>query len=642
MTEGTKKKFTVRFEPSGLKTEVPAGVILLDAARQAGVYLTSICGGDGYCGKCKVIIDEGQFRSTPTTLLTPEETRENVVLACQTKVLSDMIVTVPKSHILETSQILMDSDAHRFSELAGDIKAGVFKFDPLVRKLCVEMSPPTVHDHTADHERLYLGIREQTDAPIMQTGFRILQKLSKVLVLAGYKVAVTIGRRGETTEVIEVEPGKRCKTNYAVAVDLGTTTVVAHLVDLTHATTIDTEATYNSQMNFGEDYIRRIIYAEETNGFDEMQNRIVHDVNNLTATLASRQKIDLKDITTVICAGNTAMVHFLLNLDPTRIRREPYIASAGFVPPIRAAEAGIQINKRGLLYCLPGVAAYVGSDIVAGVLTTRIYTKKKTCLFVDIGTNGEVVLGNRDWMVCASSSAGPAFEGSGVKHGMRAGGGAIEKLAILNDGSIEFKTIGDKHPAGICGSGLLDTLAELFTNGIIDRTGRFTASGDSRLTEGDDGLQFQLVAPNTDHHEIVLTQADIDNLIRSKAGVFAAIRVLMNSTQTNAEDIDAVYLAGGFGNFLNIRQAVTIGMLPDVPLDKIQFVGNTSIAGAKTVLLSRQAVKTAEKIADGMTYFDLMSHAEYMDEFIRARFLPHTDLSLFPSVKAVTEGISKS
>lgn len=642
MTEGTKKKFTVRFEPSGLKTEVPAGAILLDAARKAGVYLTSICGGDGYCGKCKVIIDEGQFRSTPTTLLTPEETRENVVLACQTKVLSDMIVTVPKSHILETSQILMDADAHRFSELAGDIKAGVFKFDPLVRKLCVEMSPPTVHNHTADHERLYLGIREQTDAPIMQTGFRILQKLSKVLVLAGYKVAVTIGRRGETTEVIEVEPGKRCKTNYAVAVDLGTTTVVAHLVDLTHATTIDTEATYNSQMNFGEDYIRRIIYAEETNGFDEMQNRIVHDVNNLIATLAPRQKIDLKDITTVICAGNTAMVHFLLNLDPTRIRREPYIASAGFVPPIRAAEAGIQINKRGLLYCLPGVAAYVGSDIVAGVLTTRIYTKKKTCLFVDIGTNGEVVLGNRDWMVCASSSAGPAFEGSGVKHGMRAGGGAIEKLAILNDGSIEFKTIGDKHPAGICGSGLLDTLAELFTHGIIDRTGRFTASGDSRLTEGDDGLQFQLVAPNTDHHEIVVTQADIDNLIRSKAGVFAAIRVLMNSTQTNAEDIDAVYLAGGFGNFLNIRQAVTIGMLPDVPLDKIQFVGNTSIAGAKTVLLSRQAVKTAEKIADGMTYFDLMSHAEYMDEFIRARFLPHTDLSLFPSVKAITEGISKS
>jgi len=361
----------------------------------------------------------------------------------------------------------------------------------------------------------------------------------------------------------------------------------------------------------------------------------VQDVNNLIVTLAERQRIDLQDITAIICAGNTAMVHFLLNLDPTRIRKEPYIASASFVPPIRAAEAGIQINKRGLLYCLPSVAAYVGSDIVAGVLTTRTYTKKGISLFVDIGTNGEVVLGNRDWLTCASSSAGPAFEGSGVKHGMRAGAGAIERLTILDDGSIEFKTIGDTRPVGICGSGLLDTLAELFVNGIIDRTGRFKVNGDVRLTEGDEGLQFQLVPPADDHQEIVITQADIDNLVRSKAGVFAAIRVLMESTQTKSEDLEAIYIAGGFGNFMNVRQAVTIGMLPDVPAEKIHFVGNTSVAGAKTVLLSRKALKTAEKIAKSMTYFDLMSHPGYMDEFIRANFLPHTDLSLFPSAKNV-------
>ena len=646
MKESKKKKCIIHFEPSGLKTEVPPGTVLLEATHKVGIYLSSICGGDGYCGKCKVIIDEGQFQSRPTTLLTPDEVRENVVLACQTKVLSDMTVTVPKSHALQASQILMDTDAHRFSELASEIKAAVFRFDPLVRKLCVEMSPPTVHDHTADHERLYVAIREKLDAPIMQTGFRILQSLSKLLCKANYKAAVTIGRRGGTTEVIEVEPGKRCKINFAVAVDLGTTTVVAHLIDLTNATTIDTEATYNSQINFGEDYIRRIIYAEENNAFDEMQNRIVHDVNDLIVTLAARQRIDLQDITALVCAGNTAMVHFLLNLDPTRIRKEPYIASAGFVPPIRAAEAGIQINKRGLLYCLPSVAAYVGSDIVAGVLTTRIYTKKAISLFVDIGTNGEVALGNRDWLVCASSSAGPAFEGSGVRHGMRAGAGAIEKLTIRPDGSIEFKTIANTHPVGICGSGLLDTLAELFINGIIDRTGRFTqplrgagfkANGDERLTEGDEGPQFRLVPPANEHQEIVITQADINNLIRSKAGVFAAIRVLMDSTQTKAEDLEAIYLAGGFGNFLNVQQAVTIGMLPDVPLEKIQFVGNTSIAGAKTVLLSREALEAAEKIAKSMTYFDLMSHPGYMDEFIKAGFLPHTDLSLFPTVKLAAE-----
>jgi len=503
----------------------------------------------------------------------------------------------------------------------------------LVRKLCLKMSPPTVHDHTADHERLYLAIRDQVDSPIMQTGFRILQKLSKLLTEADYTVAVTIGRRGGTTEVMEVEPGKRCETNFAVAVDLGTTTVVAHLIDLTNAATIDTEATYNSQMTFGEDYIRRIMYAEENNAFDQLQDKIVHDVNNLVVTLATRQRIDLQDITAIVCAGNTAMIHFLLNLDPTRIRKEPYIPSVSFVPPIRAAEAGIQINKRGLLYCLPSVAAYVGSDIVAGVLNTRIYTKKAVSLFVDIGTNGEVVLGNRDWLVCASSSAGPAFEGSGVKHGMRAAAGAIEKLTVMDDGSIDFKTIANAHPVGICGSGLLDTLAQLFINGIIDRTGRFKDNGNKRLREGDEGRQFQLVPATNTHQEIVITQADINNLMRSKAGVFAAIRVLMDSTQTKTEDLKAIYLAGGFGNFLNVQQAVTIGMLPDLPPEKIHFVGNTSIAGAKTVLLSRKALQKAEKIAKSMTYFDLMSHPKYMDEFVKAGFLPHTDLSLFPSVR---------
>jgi uncharacterized 2Fe-2S/4Fe-4S cluster protein (DUF4445 family) len=657
MEETKKKKCVVRFEPSGLKIEVPAGTVLLEAANKAGIYLSSICGGDGYCGKCKIVIDQGQFQSTPTALLTPNEMRENVVLACQTKVLSDMTVTVPRFHTLETSQILMDSDAHRFSDIGGEVEAGVFKFDPLVQKLYLEMSPPTVQDHTADHERLYLAIRERADAPVMQTGFRILQKLSSMLQSCGYKVTVTIGRRGETTEVIEVEGGNHSDRNFAVAVDIGTTTVVAHLVDLTKVTTIDTEAMYNSQINFGEDYIRRIMYAEENNAFDEMQNRIVNDVNNLIVTLATRQKIDLQDIMTVICAGNTAMVHFLLNLDPTRIRREPYIASAGFIPPIRAAEVGIQVNKRGLLYCLPSVAAYVGSDIVAGVLTTRIYTRKGISLFADIGTNGEVVLGNRDWLVCASSSAGPAFEGSGVKHGMRAGAGAIEKLSISDDGSIEFKTIGGSPPVGICGSGLLDTLAELFTNGIIDRTGRFKANGQvggtaipsttlrtglavysragspCHISEGEDGLQFRLVEGGDGHQEIVITQPDINNLVRSKAGVFAAIRVLMESTQIKTKDLEGVYLAGGFGNFLNVAHAVTIGMLPDVPVEKIHFVGNTSIAGAKTVLLSRKALKAAEKIAQSMTYFDLMSHPKYMDEFVKANFLPHTDLSLFPSVK---------
>ncbi len=640
MAKREQKTCSIRFEPSGLKVKVPQGAVLLEAARKVGVYLSSICGGDGYCGKCKVIVNEGQFRSNPTTLLTPEETRENVVLACQTKVLSDMILTIPKSHALVTDQILISEDTSRFSALAGEVSEKAFDFKPLVQKTYLELSPPTVQDHTADHERLNVAIRNSTDisVPAMQMGFRILQELPRLLRDADYKVTATIGFRGGAMEVVQIEPGDRSGTNYAVAADVGTTTIVAQLLDLTNGTIIDTEATYNSQINFGEDYIRRIIYAEQNNAFDQMQASIVNDVNGLIVILAERNQISLNDITAVICAGNTAMIHFLLNLDTTRIRREPYVASASFIPPIRAAEAGVQINKRGLLYCLPSVAAYVGGDIVGGVLATGLNTRSEVALFVDIGTNGEVVLGNKDWMMCASSSAGPAFEGSGVKHGMRASTGAIEKLRIGPDGSINYKTVGDTRPVGICGSGLLDTISELFVNGIIDRTGRFGQKADEKLSEGDEGRQFTLAAGDDGQKEVVITQADITNLIRSKAGVFAAIKVLMDTTQTKTEDLGAIYLAGGFGNYLNVQRAVTIGLLPDIPLEKIHFVGNTSIAGAKMVLLSQQAQADAEAIAGAMTYTDLMTHPDYMNEFIKANFLPHTDLSLFPSHKVMTQG----
>lgn len=634
MSLKSAKNCKVRFEPSGITTEVASGTVLLHAAQKVGIYLSSICGGDGYCGKCKVIIDRGDYESRPTTLLTPHELRENTVLACQTTVLSDLSVTVPKSHKIEAGRILASGgDADRFRDIETQVGQVAFEFDPLVRKLYLEMSPPSISDHTADHERLYIAIREQIEAPIIQTGFRILQQLSHVCKTADYKVTATVGRRGGTTEVIAVEPGDRRAKTYAVAVDLGTTTVVAHLVDLNTGKTIDTEATYNSQIHFGEDYIRRIMHAEEHECFDELQNLIVHDVNDLTVTLAARQKIDLQNIMACVCAGNTAMIHFLLNLDSTRIRREPYVASAGFVPPIRAAEAGIQINKRGLLYCLPAVAAYVGSDIVAGVLTTGMYADESVSLLADIGTNGEIVLGNKDWLICASSSAGPAFEGSGVRHGTRAVAGAIERLSVRTDGSVEYRTIADAQPVGICGSGLLDALAELHAGGIIDRTGRFKPDAHPAIGRGEEGNQFTLARGKENDGQIVITQADINNLIRSKAGVFAAIRVLMESTQMGATDLDKVYLAGGFGNFLNTRQAINIGMLPDVGDDKIVFVGNTAIAGAKAALLSREAFETAEKIADSMTYFDLMSHPQYMEEFVRARFLPHTDLSLFPTVK---------
>jgi len=639
MTQPDTTTCRVLFEPSGLKTEVPRGATLLDAARRAGVYLTSICGGDGYCGKCKVVVNEGDVDTPPTTLLSQKETREGIVLACQAKVRSDLVVTVPKSHALDTARIVVDSDAHRFSEMTGEEPGrDLFALDPLVRKLHLTMSPPNEQDQLADHERLYLAVRRQFDAPHMQTGFRILQQLPDILQKAGYDATALVALRGDVAEVVDVEPGDTAGCNYAIVVDVGTTTVVAHLVDLTSATTIDAEATYNTQMHFGDDYIRRIMYAEEHDAFDEMQRRIVGDVNDLIQTIAVRQGIGLGCITSVICAGNTAMIHFLLNLDARRIRKSPYVPAAGWIPPIRAAEAGIRINKRGLLYCLPAVGAYVGSDIVAGALVTRLDATDGLKLFIDIGTNGEVVLAGEEWMMCASSSAGPAFEGAGIRHGMRAGPGAIERVTVGDDGSLHWRTVGDGPPRGLCGSGLLDALAAMLQADVIDRTGRFTDTHADRIAEGPDGPEFTLVPAEAGRDAIVMTQADVANLIRSKAGVYAAIEILMQMTGTESDALEAIYVAGGFGNYLDVTSAVTVGLLPDVPAERIHFVGNASIAGAKMAILSRQAMAKAEELANRMTYVDLMNHPGYMDAFTQANFLPHTDVARFPSVQARLAG----
>ena len=630
----------VTFLPSGVCAEVPHGVTILDAARQASVYVTSLCGGDGYCGKCRVVVESGEVDAKPTTLLSRKDVQENVVLACETRVLGDLTVKIPEEHTLDTSQILVDADAHRFSELPTAAAGTRFWHDPPVQKFCLKLTPPSIEDSLGDHERLYAAIRSKADNDQMQTGYRVFQQLPKLLRDAHWQVTATVAERWGTHEVVEVVPGDTCGCNFGVAVDVGTTTVVVHLVDLNNATTIDAEATYNSQMKYGEDYIRRIMYASEHNALGELQSLIVTDINNLIETICTRSKVSLHDVTCAVCAGNTAMIHFLLGLDPTFIRKEPYVPASNFIPPIRAAEVGIRINGRGLLYCLPSVAAYVGSDITAGVVATRLFQSKRLSILIDIGTNGEVVLGNEEWMVCASSSAGPAFEGSGVRNGMRAVAGAIEKFSIDDNHVVRFRTVGGRPPRGICGSGLLDVLAELFRIGVLDRAGRLQASViPERMRRDDEGVLFVIAEENKSQGtpELVLTQIDVTNLIRSKAAIYAAVNILIETMHVDLADIECIFLAGGFGNYLDVTKATTIGMLPDVPPEKVRFVGNSCIAGAKEALLSRAAYDAIRQVANKLTYIDLMTNTKYMDEFVKANFLPHTDIDRFPSVMARLE-----
>jgi len=630
----------VRFLPDDRSVDVERGETVLAAAQKAGIYVSSLCGGDGICGKCRVILREGQIQSKPTVLLDREEIRENYILACQSTVQGDLLIEIPPETRLEEGQILGDEDAERFGRLSF-VRGKRFPHDPPVRKYHLQLERPSMDSALAAHERLYQAIRAHEPDASLQTGFAVLRSLDKTLEQSDYDVTATVGRRGATTEVVQVEPGDAAADNLGLAIDIGTTTVVVQLVDMSRGRIIDSEAKYNSQMKYGEDYIRRIMYAVESNALDEMQRLIVGDLNGLIEILVRRNHIDVHAITCAVCAGNTPMLHFFIGLDPGGIRKEPYVPVANFVPALRAVQVGLRINPRGLLYTLPSVAAYVGGDITGGAAAIRLDEHDDLALFVDVGTNGEVVLGNREWMVCCSASAGPAFEGVGVEYGMRATRGAIERIRLTADCQIEIETIGGRAPRGVCGSGLLDVLAEMFRAGVLSRNGKFHGPcAERHLVEADDGGTEFILVPRDQSAvdaDIVLTQADVSNLLRSKAAIYAAIATLCKSVGVSVQDIQHIYLAGGFGNYLNVRNAITLGMLPDVPPERIEFVGNTAIAGARLALLSIEAMRRIESVASSMTYIDLMANPGYMEEFVAANFIPHTHVERFPSVPVPAE-----
>jgi uncharacterized 2Fe-2S/4Fe-4S cluster protein (DUF4445 family) len=359
-------------------------------------------------------------------------------------------------------------------------------------------------------------------------------------------------------------------------------------------------------------------------------------MNQIIQELIHERKAGLGDVTCILCSGNTTMIHLLLRIDPTYIRKEPYVPTANFLPTVRAAEAGIQINPRGLLYCVPGVASYVGGDVTAGTLSCGLYKTTELSLLIDIGTNGEVVLGSKEFLVACAASAGPAFEGSGVSCGMRASRGAIQKVSIGPRGlEVKYSTIGDEKPKGICGSGYIDIIAGLLRLGLIDKSGKIKDAGSPRIRQGETGNEF-VIAPKEEcdyGSDIVITDADIENLKRAKAAIYSASAVLLRHMGVELKQVKKIFIAGGFGTYLDMANAITIGLLPDLDKSRFLFVGNSSLAGSRMILLSDEAMKKVDDIARKITYFELSVDAHYMDEYMAALFFPHTDLSRFPSVR---------
>jgi len=640
----------IRFLPDNREAEIDEGGTLLDAARAGGVHVGAVCGGEGLCGKCRVIVREGEVESESTDLLTKEELSRGYRLACRSIPRSDVVVEVPPESRLRGYRGLGEDGARYVDFEAGTEEAPPRGVEPLVRKIHLELSEPTVDDATADRERL-LGALAKAGAGEVEAGLDVTRALPRALrelddSRSSWKwrwdgrVTATLARREDADEFMRIERGDTSRRGLGVALDVGTTTVVAHLVNLATGATVAAAAKYNSQLEFGADVISRINRARSSGGAEALHGAIVHDVDILIEDVTRRAKVDRADVGCIVAAGNTTMLHLLLGLESDLLRLSPFVPVATSPASVRAADAGIRIHPRGLLYTMPMVGSYVGGDITAGLLVSKMHEKDGLALFLDIGTNGEVVLGNAEFLVACSASAGPAFEGGSMKCGMRAAAGAVDSVRISGaDLSISTTTIGDAPAVGLCGTGLIDALAQMFLAGLVDRSGALhveRAPGRFGDSDEDGRPEFMLVSARDSgaERDVIIDQSDIENLIRTKGAIYAAADSLVESVGLSFADVKKVYIAGGFGNKLDVSSCITIGLLPDVPPESVEFIGNGSVRGAKLALGSRAVYDEARALRDRITYQELMVEASYMERYTSACFLPHTDVSRFKSVEA--------
>jgi uncharacterized 2Fe-2S/4Fe-4S cluster protein (DUF4445 family) len=598
---------------------------LYKTLKQNGIYLVASCGGKGLCGKCRVKLIEGHARVESAGKLKKTEVDENIVLACSTFPEGDIAIEIPEGSKLVIGDKIAISKSKDIRNFLHSVDAGLL---PAMRRVYLELTPPTIEDHISDLERLKLALSEKgLDNIKFSHGFVL--KLAASLRSLNWKINLDYT---EDLEAVSIAPAEQVD-RYGLAVDIGTTTVVVYLVNYSDGSLVDVGMTYNSQMRHGDDVITRIVHATEGGGLDELREAVVNDINDILSPMIERHSIGSAEIDSVVISGNTTMSQLFWGLDPSSIREEPYVPTLNAFPVWNAATAGIRINTQAPVYTVPCVGSYVGGDIVAGVLASRLHLNSELSLFMDIGTNGEIVIGNNEWLMTAACSAGPCFEGSGIRHGMRATEGAIESVKI---DPLTFEptlgVIGSATPAGICGSGMIDVISELFFAGVIDQRGKFMRDlRTDRIKTGEEGPEYVLFRGEL--KDIVLTEVDIENVMRAKAAIYAGVSVLLKEVGLSLDIVERVYIAGGFGNYLNVDKAIMIGMLPDLPKEKFSFIGNASISGAYLCLLSGNMRKEAEDIAGRMTYIELSVSRGFMDEYMSALFLPHTDMNLFPTVR---------
>ena len=641
------KTHTVTFLPHNRQITVNEGDNLIRVAMEAGVHINASCGGEGVCGKCRVIIESGEVEGGISEQLSLEDREKGYRLACKATITGDVVIRVPVESAVDASVLNQRVVPRRMARIEqknfNDLKEqGLFL--PPMEKVYIELPEPNNQDHLPDVTRLVSHLKLTHDEHRLTVSLPVIRKIPDVLRENDFKITATLARpvmESGKTEIVNVQPGDTTARNYAIAMDIGTTTVYGQLIDLKSGDVLAEQGAFNKQISYGEDVISRIVFAEKEGGLEVLHKVVTETMNTIIGKIIRRAKVDPDDIAAITLAGNTTMTQLFLMVNPRYIRRAPYVPASTLYPPIRAAVLGLDLADHVSALVYPAVSSYVGGDIVAGVMGSGMYLDEDLTLFMDIGTNAEIVVGNRDWLACAACSAGPAFEGGGIKFGMRAAKGAIEDFS-LDPVTWEpmLMTIGNKRPKGICGSGLIIMTAVMFELGLINNLGKFNRDLPTDRIREDNGV-WEYVLARTEEtqidRDITLTEIDIENLIRAKGAIYSGCMTLLTEVGLQMEDLDRIILAGGFGSYVDLEKAITIGLLPEIDSDKVTFIGNSSLMGAKMSSLTNRIRRDVVEVTRSMTNFELSETPSFMDNYVAALFLPHTEMKDFPKLKARLE-----
>lgn len=624
-----------------VEIECNAGDNLLELARRANVAIDAPCSGNGSCGKCRVQLLSGELESLPSRHITPEEYEAGWRLSCSCKVVGNCTVLVPDiasayQSRMKTADLSSPEEVAIFQETQEQLKESGIVFENPFLSLELTMTEPTLEDTMPDNERLTRAIQEQLEVETVEIPFCVMEKLASTLRREQFHVRVKGEKQGNTFRCMEIT-GPQDSVIAGCAIDIGTTTVTMVLVDLESGKILAKGSSGNGQIRYGADVINRIIQQAKPGGRKSLQDAIIKEtLTPIIANLCRSAGISARSILRLSVGANTTMNHLFIGVDAEPVRMEPYIPSFFSWEGLKAGDLKLPANPLAPVIIAPNIGSYVGGDITAGTLATGLWDSDEMSLFIDLGTNGEIVFGNRDFMMSCACSAGPAFEGGDISCGMRATDGAIEACVLDKDTmELTLTIVGDaeQKPVGICGSGIIDIISELFRCGIINAKGLFVREG-SRVQRDEHGMgRFVLATPEESEtgREISINEVDIDNFIRAKGAIFSAIHTLLEAVDMDSSMIDRVYVAGGIGSGINMKNSVNIGMLPDVELEKFRYIGNSSLSGAYAMVMSDAAVEKCTQLATNMTYLELSTHPGYMDNFVAACFLPHTDARMFPN-----------